>query len=105
MSRTLERSIARGLYAKFAKNWRREVRLAGLYGKPNSPKRPKFSQWYEIHEKNQQMMRQSTPQDVAEYMNDPWADGPAAAFERAVSDGPQEERGVMEIPIEGTDIK
>ncbi|MBV9125649.1 MAG: hypothetical protein JO112_20050 [Planctomycetes bacterium] len=108
MSRNLERSIARSLYAKFAKNWRKEVRLAGLYGKPNAPKRPKFSQWYEIHEKNQQLMKQSTPQDVAEYMGDPWADGPAAAFEKAVSDATEDlggERGVVEIPIMGDDIK
>ncbi len=106
MTRTLERSIARSLYQRFARNWRRELRLAGLYGKPNSPKRPTFNQWYKMHEKDSQMMRESTPQDVAEYMGDPWASGEAARFEVSTTtqDG-EERRGVVEIPIAGDDIK
>lgn len=73
MSRTLERSIARREYDKFAKKWRTEKRLAGVYGQ-GGYRRPSFSEWYHMHQKDIQQMRESTPADVQEHMGlDPWA--------------------------------
>lgn len=106
MSRTLERSIARREYAKFAKRWRDEKRLAGIYGKAGY-KRPSFGEWSAIHQRNLEMMKQSQPADVVEYLGaDPWAE-PAkkqddlAFLDSAGTDEPKEERGVMTIDIVG----
>lgn len=100
MSRTLDRSIARHLYAKFAADWRKELRKTGLYGTPKSPKRPTFAQWYALHEKDQGMLQESTAQDVMEYLEqDPWAETRVESSE-SDTDG---ERGVVTIPIAGDD--
>lgn len=99
-NRTLDRSVARALYADFSKRWRRELRGADVYGKPGSPKKPKFSQWYAMHERDLSMMKESTPQDVAEYMEDPWATPDVSPPKDDAG-----ERGVVEIPIEGDDVK
>lgn len=98
MSRTLERSIARKQYEKFAKRWREEKRLAGVYDKPGY-RRPSFNEWYAIHQRDLEMMKQSTPSDVQEYLNmgqDPWAEPAEAKSE------PTEERGVVTIDIAGS---
>lgn len=98
MSRTLERSIARKQYEKFARRWREEKRMAGVYGKQGYRK-PSFSEWYGIHQRDLEMMRQSTPSDVQEYLSpgvDPWAEEKPAA---ETSDG---ERGVVTIDIAGS---
>ncbi len=98
MSRTLDRSIARNLYSKFAKRWNQEKKLAGVYGKPGY-KKPKFNEWYTMHQKNLEMMKESAPADVVEYLgDDPWAGAPSY---EAKSEEPEtkEERGVVTIDI------
>jgi hypothetical protein len=97
MSRTLERSIARREYTKFAKRWRDEKRFAGVYGQPGY-RRPSFNEWYHMHQKDLEMMRQSTPADVQEYLGqDPWVEIQAPApMKQAEEDA---ERGVMTIDI------
>jgi hypothetical protein len=101
MSRNLERSIARNLYAKFAKRWRQEQRLSGVYGQPGY-KRPKFNEWYAIHQKNLDMMNESTPADVREYVGaDPWGEPMPAREEPKASD--EGERGVTTINIAGSE--
>ena len=98
MSRNLERSMARSEYAKFAKRWRHEQRLAGVYGKTGF-KRPKFNEWYAIHQRDMEMMKHSTPDDVREYLGaDPWS--PQAEANLAPVGGePEGERGVVTLDI------
>lgn len=101
MSRTINRSVARKIYAEFSRNWRADLRRSGLYGKARSPKRPSFNQWYHMHLKDTSMMRESTPQDVAEFLQpgiDPWTEqkSPARVAEE------QSERGVMTIQMVGS---
>lgn len=103
MSRTLERSMARREYEKFARRWREEKRLAGIYGKAGY-RRPSFAEWYHIHQRDLEMMRQSTPADVVEYLQeDPWAPNPGGKDDlRAASPEPSEEegeRGVLTLDI------
>lgn len=98
MSRTLERSVARREYDKFLKRWRQEKRLTGVYGKPGY-RHPSFSEWYTIHQRNLEMMRQSSPSDLVEYMgDDPWAQ-PEEVQARSGNDTPREERGAATIDI------
>lgn len=96
--RTMTRAIARKLYERFSRNWRRDVRLAGQYGKPGTGK-PTFNAWWKMHLKQLEQMRNSTPADVREYLSDPWADGPTAPAPRSAE--PEEKRGVLTIPIAG----
>lgn len=106
--RSMERTIARKLYDDFSKRWRREVRLTARAGQPGSRK-PTFNQWYEIHQANIGMMKESTPEDVREYVqaNDPWAEKLVSEptelemYER--TDVKPEERGVVTINIAGDD--
>lgn len=71
MLRMIERKNARRLYDRFSRTWRREKRMAGVYGKPG--RKPTFNEWYYMHEGNSSMMAQSTPADVQEYLGlDPW---------------------------------
>lgn len=111
MSRTVARSVARKQYERFSRDWRREKRMAGAWGRPG--RKPTFSEWYHLHEGDSGMMGQSTPSDVQEHLGmDPWAPDPRAerlrdqveAARRAieeVSEGGQ--RGVVTIPIIGED--
>ena len=104
MSRNLERSVARNLYAKFAKQWRHEQRLAGVYGKPNHFKRPKFNEWYAMHQKDLGMMQESAPNDVLEYVGeDPWGATSYAASAPETpgneTPNPLEQRGVVTLDI------
>jgi hypothetical protein len=103
MSRTLDRSIARKHYAKFARMWREDLRRAGLYGKPNSPKRPRFNQWYAMHAHDTKMAAQPTPQDVAQHLapdHDPWTEVDAR---EPSNKEPKPERGVVTIDMVGRD--
>lgn len=102
-TRELNRSIARKLYEKFSAQWRRDLRAQGLYGKPRSPKRPTFHQWYEMHGRDIGQMRESTPQDVREYLElpaeqDPWAEASSSREPEA-----KEERGVVTMNIAGAE--
>lgn len=100
MSRNLQRSMARAEYAKFAKRWRQEQRLAGVYGKPNNFKRPKFNEWYTMHEKNLEMMKESAPADVLEYVGeDPWANPPEVNLAPIQGEPEGERRGVVTLDI------
>lgn len=103
-NRTIERSVARALYGDFSKKWRRDKRNAGMHGKPGF-KKPSFGQWYAIHQKNEQMMRESTPQDVQEYLGlDPWVEQIPRSLQEIHDEAvPIEERGVVTIPITGGD--
>jgi hypothetical protein len=101
MSRTLERSIARREYEKFARRWREEKRLAGVYGKTGYRK-PTFSEWNAMHQRDLESMRQSTPADVVEHLGaDPWADDAPSAFTPAgeIAPSKSEDRGVVTIDI------
>lgn len=98
-SRTIERSMARALYGDFSRRWRMEKRLAGKAGVPGY-RRPSFAQWHRMHLKDLEMMRESTPVDVQEYMGvDPWAETP----DGSPCDGDTEpaDRGVTTVPIAG----
>lgn len=117
MCRTIARAVARRQYDRFSRDWRREKRMAGAWGRPG--RKPTFSQWYHMHEGDSGMMGQSTPSDVQEYLGlDPWASererklAPeltdefrrVLAAQRALEqleDGT--ERGVVTIPIIGED--
>ena len=95
MSRTIERSIARREYGKFARRWRDEKRFAGVYGQPGY-RRPSFSEWYHMHQRDLEMMKQSTPADVQEYLGaDPWVEVQAAP----VLEETPSERGVVTLDI------
>ncbi len=106
--RVIERSIARRLYTEFSKRWRAEKMKAGLRGKPGYRK-PTFSEWYAIHNRDREMMKESTPQDVQEYLGvDPWAEtgpnlssGPRSPQEIHDEAIPREERGVTTINVAG----
>lgn len=104
-NRTIERAVARKLYADFAKAWRREKRLAGRYGQTGY-RRPTFSQWYEMHQRDQEMMAASSPQDVLEYLGqDPWAELEPERTPQEIHDGLSEsERGIVEIPMMGEKV-
>lgn len=100
MSRNLERSVARALYAKFAKQWRHEQRAAGVYGRPNNYKRPKFNEWYAMYQKNLEMMKQATPNDVREYVGeDPWVTQPEVNLAPIQGEPEGERRGVVTLDI------
>lgn len=102
-NRTISRSMARKLYTEFSRRWRREKNLAGLHGKPGYRK-PTFSQWYAIHQRDTEMMRESTPTDVQEYLGvDPWVEQPAPRSAREIHGEvvPRDGRGVVTIPIAG----
>jgi len=95
-NRTIERSVARHLYTEFSQKWRREKRLAGQYGKPGVRK-PTFSQWASMHERDLGMMAESSPVDVQEYLGqDPWAE-PSPSKQEV-------DRGVVTVPISGDPI-
>lgn len=101
MSRTLNRSIARAHYNQFAKQWRRDLRTAGLYGQPRSPKRPTFNQWFAMHMNDTAMTKESTPGDVVEYLGlDPW-DPANEGTERPAFETDDSDRGVVTIPMFG----
>ena len=99
MSRSIERLVARKLYSNFTKQWRNEMRSKGLYGQKTNFKRPTFNQWFVMHEKDLDMMKQSSPSDVQEYQQmsfeDPWAD---KGESESVS---TEERGSVTMNISG----
>lgn len=103
MSRNLERSMARALYAKFAKRWRQEQRLAGVYGQPGY-KRPKFNEWYQLHQ--QHVLEQAQVHapaadlqyDEVEAASDPWADLPIDISSIQMDEN-KEERGVVTMDI------
>jgi hypothetical protein len=93
MSRTIHRRIARSLYDRFSRDWRREKRMAGMHGRPG--RRPTFNQWYRMHQADSGMMAQATVSDVREYLgDDPWAEPAAPAHAPT-------ERGVVTIPMTG----
>lgn len=97
MFRTIERRNARRLYDSFSRAWRREKRMAGLYGKPG--RKPPFNQWYHMHERDASLMRQSTPSDVREYLGlDPWAPPPVQAAPSVPDERP---RGVVTYSMSG----
>lgn len=103
-NRAITRSIAHKLYADFSKRWRREKNLAGLHGKPGYRK-PTFNQWYAMHQRDQEMMAESSPQDVQEHMGlDPWSEPTPEKTAQEVHDE-QPERGVVEIPIMGETLE
>lgn len=100
-SRTIERGMARALYDDFSRRWRREKRLAGKVGFPGYRK-PTFGQWHRMHLRNLEMMRESTPVDVQEYLGvDPWADPSVEGTEAPANNGDTEpmDRGVVTLPI------
>ena len=101
MSRHLERSMARNLYAKFAKKWRQQKRLTGVYGQPGY-KRPSFSEWYSMHQQNlRNSKKEAPPAQVQEQLEaDPWAEQPEA---QPISVETPTERGVMTINIAGSE--
>lgn len=100
-NRTLNRSAAKALYAKFSHAWRDEKRLSGQYGKPGARK-PTFNQWYKMHQRDIGMMAESTPTDVQEYLGlDPWEQSEPVPVEVPIVDEPR--RGVETINIAGDD--
>lgn len=108
MSRTIERSIARREYEKFARRWREEKRFAGVYGKTGYRK-PSFNEWYHMHQSDLEQMRQSSPADVQEHLGlDPWIEvQPERPLQQVHTDlsslqqvhDETEERGVITIDI------
>lgn len=102
-NRTIERSVARALYAKFSRDWRDHLRASGKYGEPKSPKRPTFSQWYALHERNRAMMEQSKAADVLEFLQaDPWerfANEHPEEAQASSEDASDDERGVVHIDL------
>lgn len=101
-NRNISRSIARKLYAEFSKKWRYEKNLAGKHGQPGFRK-PTFNQWYAMYQRDQQMMRESTPQDVQEYLGlDPWVEQPPTPQPKVEEPS---DRGVVEIPMMGEPIE
>lgn len=114
--RTIARSAARKQYERFSRDWRREKRMAGAWGKPGH--KPTFNSWYHLHGGNSGMLAQSTPSDVRECLGmDPWAPeherklAPELANEfrkvlaarSALDELDGTERGVVTIPIIGED--
>lgn len=100
-TRELKRYSAKKLYERFSKLWRDDLRKQGLYGKPRSPKRPKFHEWYEMHAHNLDDLRESTPADVREHLEinaaDPWAEDEKPVAVEVPS------RGVETINIAGNE--
>lgn len=99
LQRKIKRTEARRLYDKFSKQWRDDARAWGRYGKPGSRK-PPFHAWWKMHQKQLEQLRESTPADVREYLAsgiDPWDP------KNEGTEPPLEERGVVEIPMVGTD--
>jgi hypothetical protein len=103
MSRNLERSMARAMYAKFAKRWRQEQKLAGLEGKAGY-KRPRFNEWLSMYQENLSRVQQSTQLTVppstavpGPYYNDfdPWTEE-TPKVEKS-------DRGVTTIDIMGSE--
>lgn len=100
LGRKQRRTEARRLYDRFSKQWREEMRLVGLYGKKSPYKRPSFSQWMAMHERDTDMMAESTPADVQEYLGqDPWVEQLDARAREP--EQPDSERGVATIQIVG----
>lgn len=105
MSRNIDRSVARRHYERFSRDWRREKRMAGAWGKPG--KKPVFSEWYHMHQRDSGMMSKSTPADVQEHLGlDPWVEPsrPEREALRVIQKALGElegERGVVTIPIIG----
>ena len=94
-SRMIQRNNARQLYGQFSVKWRRERRLAGDSVK--GYRKPSFSQWVSMHMGDRDMMAESTPVDVQEYMgHDPWESAPVSTQDVGGSD-----RGVITLPIIG----
>jgi hypothetical protein len=87
--------MARKMYDDFSRRWRRDARLADRYGKPGT-KKPRFSDLWHMHQKQLEQMRGASPEDVREYMGDPWAEPDTSRPEE-----PAGERGVLTIPIAG----
>jgi hypothetical protein len=100
-ARSIERSVARKLYTNFTKQWRDEMRTKGVYGQKASFKRPTFSQWFAMHQRDADMMKESTPSDVQEYLGlDPWTEQAKPSSDGSVT---TEKRGVMTMSISGDD--
>lgn len=111
MSRNLERSVARTNYAKFAKKWRSEKRLAGVYGQPGY-RRPSFNEWYSM----QSVEKKNVAPEHA-YLeigaDDPWLQPMPTEGTEKYSEGSsmtmgekydsEQERGVMTINIAGSE--
>lgn len=96
-SRTIERGMARALYDDFSRQWRKEKRLAGKEGMPGYRK-PSFGQWHRMHLRDHEMMRDSTPVDVQEYLGiDPWAEMSGGPSNNG--DTEPDARGVPTVPI------
>lgn len=97
-NRVIERRIARGLYDEFSRKWRAERRLTPTSSEAKKlGRKPTFGQWNRMHLRDLEMMRESTPADVQEYLGvDPWADGPTPQEQ----DDPVD-RGVATVPIKG----
>lgn len=96
MSRNLERSTARANYAKFAKKWRQEKRLAGVYGQPGY-RRPSFSEWYSLQDKKREKPPEHAYLEIG--ADDPWLENPALKPQPDKT----EERGVTTINIAGSE--
>ena len=103
INRKQKRTEARREYERFTKMWREDMRLAGIYGKKSSYKRPTFSQWYAKHEHEFGNPALRAPAPVQEQLQqeylDPWAE---QLDERAArTPEPEVERGVATIQIVG----
>lgn len=95
-NRTIERSTAKALYHEFSLKWKRELRLSGKYGKPGFRK-PTFSQWHKMHMKDHEMMKESTPSDVQEFLGlDPW-DPASEGTEHPIEQ--ESENDIVTVPI------
>lgn len=102
-TREINRSVAKKLYEKFSRQWRQDLRDQGLYGMKNSPKKPKFNNWYNMHGRDLNLLRQSSPKDVQEYLHMPLDD---VNWEQELANARTEvaessERGVTTINIAG----
>ncbi len=89
--------MARTQYAKFAKKWRAEKRIAGVYGEPGY-RRPSFNEWYSMH-KEQLAKKEAPPQYEQLSLEDPWLEEPPPQAKSEKT----EERGVMTINIAGSE--
>ncbi len=108
MSRNLERSVARTNYAKFAKKWRSEKRLAGVYGQ-SGYRRPSFNEWYSMQSVAKK--EEAAPVQLEIGADDPWlyppegtekyTEGSSMTMGEKYDD--ETERGVMTINIAGSE--
>ena len=98
IQRQITRRNARQLYDKFSKMWRRDARLAEVYGKSGTSK-PRFHQWWKMHQEQLAKMKNgsATGAQIQQAMEDPWAEVQMEAAPE-VSVEP-EERGVLSVPI------